>query len=503
MSAPLVNLHEAVSVLDAVWADADDDDRLARADLMALNAAIGSARRALDALQARVAAGIAHESRAELGAESLAKQAGFRTPAALIAATTGVSTGDAARLVKVGEAVAPRVDLVGERMPAKYPAVEAALSAGEVGAAGAAVIVEFLDRARIGRDRDVVADVEARLVERAVGLSLDDVRRLVKRAEILLEQDKLEAREEERRASRSLTFFERDGMLHLSLVTDVESGAPIRTAIDGYVTAQFQARQDAEAARRADGADAGVDVVGSGRAGAVGSGVGLSGAPDAGGLDEDRRTVAMMRADALTLFCGHVIGCETSVPVAGATVIVRVNLDDLESGTGYGIIDGTDQPISVAAVRRMAAAGGVIPCVLGSDGEILDLGRERRLFTRAQKLALTERDGGCARCGLPPHMTKVHHINWWKRDTGPTDLSNGILLCESCHHRIHDNGWDIRIDNPPGNHTRTNQPADGRTRRHRGTGVNVHAKVWFIPPTHIDPTRTPQLGGRARYDIAA
>ena len=153
MSAPLVNLHEAVSVLDAVWADADDDDRLARADLMTLNAAIGSARRALDALQARVAAGIAHESRAELGAESLAKQAGFRTPAALIAATTGVSTGDAARLVKVGEAVAPRVDLVGERMPAKYPAVEAALSAGEVGAAGAAVIVELLDRARIGRHR--------------------------------------------------------------------------------------------------------------------------------------------------------------------------------------------------------------------------------------------------------------------------------------------------------------------------------------------------------------
>ena len=472
---------------------------------MALNAAIGSARRALDALQARVAAGIAHESRAELGAESLAKQAGFRTPAALIAATTGVSTGDAARLVKVGEAVAPRVDLVGERMPAKYPAVEAALSAGEVGAAGAAVIVEFLERARIGRDRDVVADVEERLIERAAGLSLDDVRRLVKRAEILLEQDKLEAREEERRASRSLTFFERDGMLHLSLVTDVESGAPIRTAIDGYVTAQFQARKDAEAAavaaRRADGTDGHAGADGTREAGTAYPAAFTS--ADGSAVDADRRTVAMMRADALTLFCGHVIGCETSVPVAGATVIVRVDLDDLETGTGHGTIDGTDQPVSVTAIRRMAAAGGVIPCVLGSDGEILDLGRERRLFTKAQKLALIERDGGCARCGLPPHMTKVHHINWWKRDTGPTDLSNGVLLCESCHHRIHDNGWDIRIDNPPGNHAGTTQPADGGTRRHHGTGVNVHAKVWFIPPAHIDPTRTPQLGGKARYDIAA
>jgi len=502
MSTALSPLHEALTVLDDAWADAGEVAELSRSELMAANAALGALKRRVDALAVQVAAGIAHESRAELGAESLAKQAGFRTPAALIAATTGVSTGDAVRLVRVGEAVAPRVDLVGERMPAKYPAVEAALSAGEVGAAGAAVIVEFLDRARIGRDRDIVADVEARLVERAVGLSLDDVRRLVKRAEILLEQDRLDAREEERRASRSLTFFERDGMLHLSLVTDVESGAPIRTAIDGYVTAQFQARKDAEAAavaaRRADGGDGDAGADGAREAGAAHP---VASKADGSGVDEDRRAVAMMRTDALTLFCGHVIGCETSVPVAGATVIVRVDLDDLESGTGHGIIDGTDQPVSVAAIRRMAAAGGVIPCVLGSEGEILDLGRERRLFTRAQKLALTERDGGCARCGLPPHMTKVHHLRWWKRDTGPTDLSNGVLLCESCHHRIHDNGWDIRIDNPPGNHADTSDTTG--TRRRQGTGVNVHAKVWFIPPTHIDPTRTPQLGGRARYDIAA
>ncbi|MCG1038037.1 HNH endonuclease signature motif containing protein, partial [Polaribacter sargassicola] len=91
---------------------------------------------------------------------------------------------------------------------------------------------------------------------------------------------------------------------------------------------------------------------------------------------------------------------------------------------------------------------------------ILDLGRENRLFTKAQKLALVERDGGCARCGLPPHMTKAHHLKWWKRDAGPTDLSNGVLLCESCHHRIHDNGWDIRIDNPPGDHAGTGDTAD-------------------------------------------
>ncbi|MFJ4176205.1 HNH endonuclease, partial [Microbacterium sp. NPDC089696] len=72
------------------------------------------------------------------------------------------------------------------------------------------------------------------------------------------------------------------------------------------------------------------------------------------------------------------------------------------------------------------------------------------------------------------------HLKWWHRDTGPTDLDNGVLLCTSCHHRVHDNGWDIHI-----------------------TGTGTTARVWLIPPDTIDPTRTPRLGGRARYDIAA
>ena len=33
--------------------------------------------------------------------------------------------------------------------------------------------------------------------------------------------------------------------------------------------------------------------------------------------------------------------------------------------------------------------------------------------------------------------------------------------------------------------------------------TGIRAKVWFIPPPHVDPARTPRLGGRARYDYAA
>lgn len=101
---------------------------------------------------------------------------------------------------------------------------------------------------------------------------------------------------------------------------------------------------------------------------------------------------------------------------------------------------------------------------------------------------------------LPPQFTRAHHIHWWERDTGPTDLANGVLLCESCHHRIHDNGWDIHIDPPGGREPGERVLESGAP---PGTGVGATSRVWFIPPAHIDPHRTPRLGGLARYTLAA
>ncbi|WP_263406422.1 HNH endonuclease [Microbacterium hominis] len=80
--------------------------------------------------------------------------------------------------------------------------------------------------------------------------------------------------------------------------------------------------------------------------------------------------------------------------------------------------------------------------------------------------------------GAPPPWTHGHHLSWWDRDTGPTDIDNGVLLCTGCHHRVHDDGWEIRIDG-------------------RGTA----ASVWFVPPPWIDADRTPRLGGNARYAL--
>ncbi|MGF3053237.1 DUF222 domain-containing protein [Microbacterium sp. YY-03] len=468
----LTPLLEAVTALETAWCDAESGADLSRTQLIAVNAAMGALQRRFDGLRAEVAAGIEHESRPELGADSLAKQHGFRNSATLIATTGGGTASEATRLAKLGKATAPRSNLLGERMPAKYPAVKEALEQGTIAAAAGSLIVTMLDRVRLHMTNDRIVEAEKQLVDRAAGLSGDDVRKLITNAEATLHPEGVEPREEETRARRSLTMYERDGSFFLNLCTDVASGAPIKNAIQAWVAATFQARKSNPHVTTNGAGANGADACDS------------NDATDTSPIDlpgEDHRTLAQIQADALAAICDHVTDCDNNgLPLTGATVIVRVSLDDLTGGTGHATIDGADQPISITTCRQIAASGGVIPAVLGSAGEILDWGREKRLFTRAQRLALAERDGGCVMCGLPPQMTKAHHIRWWLRDTGPTNLSNGVLLCTSCHHRIHDNGWNIHVD-----------------------GTTRSSKVWIIPPTSADPTQTPRPGGRARYQLTA
>ncbi|SFR78380.1 protein of unknown function [Microbacterium azadirachtae] len=368
MISTLEPLLEATRLLERAWGGAESGVGLSRDRLVAVNDALGLVKRTADAVHAEVAAGIARESRRELGPDSLARQYGFRSPAQLIATTTGASAGDTHRLVKVGEATVPCTNLVAD------------------------LLVAFLDR-MIGKlGRDAVARAEEALVGKAPGLSLDEVRRMVTRTEAELDPDGVAPREDELRARASVSLFERDGMLHLNAVLDPARAAAVKTAIDGYVSAQFAAHRDGRDPH----------------------------APDA-----DRRTPPQVRADGLVHLAEHALTCVRTTSLNGATVVVRVNASDLETGTGFGLIDGIEHPVGIDTVRRLAGGGSITAWACGKDGEVLRWGRDRHLFTRAQRLALAERDGGCAFCGLPPGMTKAHHIEWWARDRGGTDLDNG------------------------------------------------------------------------------
>ena len=104
----------------------------------------------------------------------------------------------------------------------------------------------------------------------------------------------------------------------------------------------------------------------------------------------------------------------------------------------------TGDRISASEVRRLACTGGVLPVVLGGAGEVLDLGRTRRLFSPAQRKALAVRDRRCRAegCDIPAAWCEAHHAaDPWSKG-GRTDLGDGVLLCSFHHHRAHDGRWD-------------------------------------------------------------
>lgn len=96
------------------------------------------------------------------------------------------------------------------------------------------------------------------------------------------------------------------------------------------------------------------------------------------------------------------------------------------------------------AAERLSCDASVRRLLLDPSGIPLDLGREVRVFTSAQRKALAVRDTRCRfpGCSRPSLHTDAHHLVPWARG-GATDLSNGLLLCRYHHRKVHEGGWRI------------------------------------------------------------
>ncbi len=122
----------------------------------------------------------------------------------------------------------------------------------------------------------------------------------------------------------------------------------------------------------------------------------------------------------------------------GATVVVTMTIDSLMGGLAAAALD-TGEVISAGAARRLACEAGVIPMVLGGKSEVLDVGRRRRFHTRAQRLAIAQRDKTCVvgGCDAPPSRCHVHHVIPWS-EGGGTSVKDGRLYCSAHHAMVHD-----------------------------------------------------------------
>ncbi|NYI41960.1 HNH endonuclease [Demequina lutea] len=426
--------------------DGADVAGLSRAELLELSHDLAGLRRAVDVALAQVAAEVDRRSAPADGSAGLAAREGFRSAGELIARATGGSVAEARRLVAAGELLAnAAVEGAVFAPPSPLAQVRVALArAVREGALSVDAAAAFTSAMAGLPDTASTRDLFAQALSKAPGLAIHQVRKLVWRAQALADPVGWEGREERQYGERSAGLREdADGMVTLIARLTPLDAAPVRAVFDANVRWAMQQRRDDPTS--------------------------------------DTRTPWQMRADILVDLCRHALDCDQPTSGVKTTVVVRMTREELAAGLGVGEVDGVAQPVSASALRQAAADAEVIPAILGGASEVLDWGRGRRLFTTAQRLALVERDGGCAWCNAPPSWCEAHHIKWWERDAGMTDLSNGVLLCTRCHHRIHRDGWEIEV---------------------RGDGAQGGV-VWFTPPRSVDPARAPRLGGRERYGIAA
>ncbi|GAB3581008.1 HNH endonuclease signature motif containing protein [Calidifontibacter terrae] len=178
-------------------------------------------------------------------------------------------------------------------------------------------------------------------------------------------------------------------------------------------------------------------------------------------LADDDRSPGKRRIDALMMIFRRVarwLDADPTVTSSGPVHLsVTVDFETLAGklrpggGSGAGITrDGLS--ITPATVRRMACDANILPMVLGSPSEPLDVGRSKRLFTGGLRQAVIHRDKHCTfdGCGRPPDWCDVHHAIPWA-EGGPTRLDLGRLLCDEHHHIVHRDDL-VPIVTATGNH---------------------------------------------------
>lgn len=103
--------------------------------------------------------------------------------------------------------------------------------------------------------------------------------------------------------------------------------------------------------------------------------------------------------------------------------------------------------ITSATAERLSCEALISGAIKDADGDVLMLGRSKRLVSRRQRLALSARDMGCQFPGCRARRRcDAHHVRPWSQG-GATDLDNLILLCRTHHTAVHK--YELNISRTP------------------------------------------------------
>jgi Domain of unknown function (DUF222) len=357
-AAALAQVVTAVRDLDATWWSHQSDD-----DLIDVVSQVEAARSALAAVQAGAVA--------EADARDLAKRRLHHG-----------STGD--WLTHVGGLRKGE----GRRVVARAHAVTGALSATREGMAAARVSPEQADVIvrsveQLPGGQAVRARGERALLEHADSMDASELARTGRHLVHVVDPDA-----EDRRLERSLEREERAARAwrFLSISEDGAGGVRVKgrgSAEDGALLRAALLPLTCPSPSTAD---------------------------DTGLPDHDPRDHGARLWDALVGVAQHALTTDLPPETHGtpARLLVTVDAKTLKTGlhaAGVGTTaDGTELPPE--ALRRLACDAEIVPAVLGSDSEVLDVGRLRRLVTAAIWTALVLRDRHCTfpGCRRPPLM---------------------------------------------------------------------------------------------------
>lgn len=381
--------------------------RVRDCDLDSLSAAELASATSLNAQIIREAQAFQHALVAAGARKQAHKAAGAASMTSMIAADSGVSRAEAARQIKLAEHLEQK------------PVLREQLSRPGMSTQKAQIVATAMERLPVGLSPDDRQTIEDDLAHAAPGMSVEQLRRKAKRAlEVVdlpranrLENRELERQEEQAHRLASFWMSKPDGetgMVSGGFEIDALSADILRSVLESKTSPRHRSLDhDAPAGHHREHAGAAFCDV-------------LRHLPKDG--------------------YGNHGGVAATLMV---TIDERVLSEKLEQAglTEFGT------PISAGEARRLACTAGVLPAVLGGASEVLDVGREQRLHTPAQRRALAHRDAGCAfpGCDRPPGWCESHHITSWS-DGGGTSVDNGVLMCGFHHRLIHSSGWRIEIN---------------------------------------------------------
>jgi hypothetical protein len=484
----------------ARWgASSADYDALSDADALAGQKSLARLQREIDTHKAWMAKTLAQRSRWELGQSGLAKQQGHLSPESLIQELTGGTKAETRRLVDVGrmlaeteEADARAAEVEAARRSAEEldPATTDAAEAGvpplpsatvpwhaplsrAVNAGTVSIDAAHAIRTGLGDIDSVVtgpllAEALDRLLLDAASLNVDQLLKAARRTRDDLDADGIREREQKAWDDRYLRIWTLDtGQVRIDGLFPPEQGQFIKATFDSFTSprrggVRFVDTERAAWARR---------------------------------VQDDPRTTAQITCDGFIdlLEAGTTVNPDemlggrrpavqiltTATPTAQRTDVEGIrDIGDIliapPGRGGHGYLEGTSAPVSAATIERLICNSGSVEIRFDELNRPLDLGREQRLFTRAQRRALAARDGGCAwpGCDRPPAFTEAHHIEHWARDNGSTNIDQGILLCHAHHMLLHNQRWQI---------------------------FENSGRFWLRPPAMVDPGQTLiEMPGRNR-----